>query len=145
MITMLRHVLGSNDPQFKPARATAQAYTTALNLFTPRGTGRTRLVSNLVAELSAPRLFSPFFLLLFLALLGGLTTTLYSEPRIKASAPQVSRLERRLGGGVYVSHPHMVGSTTTFPPAVHPSFGNWLLGTTTTSTPFTGHPVNFFQ
>ena len=44
---MIGHVLGSNDPQFKPAGASAPTTTTALNSFTLRGgTGRTRLVSN---------------------------------------------------------------------------------------------------
>ena len=126
-------VLGLHDPQFKPARATARAFTTALNSFTPRGTGRTRLVSNLVAELSAPRLLSPFLLLLFLALLGGYTTTLFTASGIKASTLHVPSIQRRLGRGVHASYSHMVHNTTMYPPAVHPEdFGIWRLRTTST-------------
>ena len=136
---MRGHVLGSNDPQFKPARATARALTTALNLFTPQslqlylGTGRTRLVSNLVAELSAPRLLSLFLFLLFLALLGGFTTNLFTTSGIKESTPHVLHMQRRLGRGVYASHSHLVHNTTMYPPAVHPEdFGIWRLRTTST-------------
>ena len=134
-------MLGSNDPQFKPARATARALTTALNLFTPqslqlsRGTGRTRLVSNLVAELSAPRLLSLFLFLLFLALLGGFTTNLFTTSGIKESTPHVLHMQRRLGRGVYASHSHLDHSDSMYPPAVHPeSFGIWRSRTTSTTT-----------
>ena len=139
---MISHVLGSNDPQFKPARATARAFTTALNLFTPQslqlylGTGRTRLVSNLVAELSAPRLLSLFLFLLFLALLGGFTTNLFTTSGIKESTPHVLHMQRRLGRGVYASHSHLDHSDSMYPPAVHPeSFGIWRLRTTSTLPP----------
>ena len=119
---MIGHELGSNDPQFKPAGASAPTHTTALNSFTLRGgTGRTRLVSNLVAELSAPRLLSPFFLLLFLALLGGYTTTLFTTSGIKESTSHVPSMRRRLGRGVYVSHSHLRHSELMYPPAVHPA------------------------
>ena len=135
-------VLGRNEPQFKPPRATARTYTTALNLFTPsslqlnRGTGRTRPVSNLVAELSAPRLFSLFLSFLFLALLGGATTNLFTTSGIKESAPHVPRMKRRLGRGVHASYSHLDHSDSMYPPAVHPEpFGIWRLRTTSTQPP----------
>ena len=142
-LQMIGHVLGSNDPQFKPAGASAPAHTTAQHLsnLSRGGTGRTRLVSNLVAELSAPRLLSPFFLLLFLALLGGVTTTLFTASGIKESTSHVPNMRRRLGRGVYVSHSHLSHSELMYPPAVHPEdFGIWRLGTTSTTTSTTFSP-----
>ena len=139
---MIGHVLGSNDPQFKPAGASAPTTTTALNSFTLRGgTGRTRLVSNLVAELSAPHLLSPFLLFLFLALLGGCTTTLFTTSGIKESTSHVPSMRRRLGRGVYVSHSHLVNNTTMYPPAVRPeNVGFWRLRTTSTIPPIPQSP-----
>ena len=58
MIHMIGEVLGLHEPQFFGPGYRPGYYTTAL---TPlhTGTGRTRLVSNLVAELKAPRHFFP--------------------------------------------------------------------------------------
>ena len=108
-----------------------------------------RLSSNLVAELSAPRLLSPFFLLLFLALLGGFTTTLFTTSGIKASTTHVPSMRSRLGRGVLASYSHLSHSELMYPPAVHPeSFGIWRLRTTSTTslTPVSSGPlVEFFR
>ena len=70
MIHMIGEVLGLHEPQFYGPGYRLGYYTTALTPL-PTGTGRTRLVSNLVAELKAPRQRIPLFRLLSLALLWG--------------------------------------------------------------------------
>ena len=82
MIHMLRQVLGLHEPQFYGPGYRLGYYTTAQTPL-PTGTGRTRLVSNLVAELSAPRHFFPLFLFLSLALLGGYTAFFFTTSGIK--------------------------------------------------------------
>ena len=132
MLLMISHVLGLHEPQFYGPGYRPGYYTTAQ---TPlhRGTGRTRLVSNLVAELKAPRHFFPLFLFLSLALLGGLTTTLFATSWIKESTLHVPSIQRRLGRGVHASDSHLVHNTTMYPPAVHPvNDGTWRLRTTST-------------
>ena len=52
MIHMLRQVLGLHEPHFYGPGYRLGYYTTAQSPL-PTGTGRTRLVSNLVAELKA--------------------------------------------------------------------------------------------
>ena len=137
---MIGHVLGSNDPQFKPAGASAPTTTTALNSFTLRGgTGRTRLVSNLVAELKAPRRFLPFFLSSFFALLGGYITILFASSWIKASPLYMPYAQRRLGSGALVLGTDMVSDKTTYPPTVH----SWRLRTTSTMPIFHFSSENF--
>ena len=130
---MLVPVLGLHDPQFySPGSRPGRDSTTALTHL-PTGAGRTRLASNLVAELKAPRRFlSFFFLLSFPALLGGYTI-LFATSRIKASPLLSSQHQRRLGNGTLVMGINIASNTTMFPPAVHPfNQGNWRLRTTST-------------
>ena len=71
MFHMLVPVLGLHDPQFySPGYRPGRDSTTALTHL-PTGAGRTRLASNLVAELKAPRRLLSFFLLSSLTLLWG--------------------------------------------------------------------------
>ena len=63
MILMIGEVLGGHVPQFYGPGYGPGYYTTAQTPL-PTGTGRTRLVSNLVAELKAPRHSFPLFLFL---------------------------------------------------------------------------------
>ena len=118
MIHMLGQVLGLHEPQFYGPGYRLGYYTTALTPL-PTGTGRTRLVSNLVAELKAPRRLLSFFLLSSLALLWGVTT-LFATSRIKASPLLSSQHQRRLGNGTLVLDADIVSNTIMFPPAVHP-------------------------
>ena len=128
---MISHVLRLHDPQFYGPGYRLGYYTTALTPL-PTGTGRTRLVSNLVAELKAPRRFLPFFLLSFLTLRGGYITILFATSWIKASPLFMPYAQRRLGSGALVLDTDMVTNKTTYPPTVH----SWRLRTTSTMPVF---------